>query len=313
MNPTRSDLTASIVITTKNRKEDLRVALASALEQRSVKEILVIDDGSTDGTADLVRAEFPTVRLERFHVSSGYIVQRNRGARLATGSVIVSMDDDAAFTSPHTVEQTLADFGDPRIAAVAIPFVNVKYGPEVHQRAPTAELTYICDRFIGTAHALRRDVFLAVGGYREVLFHQGEESDLCLRMLDRGYLVRLGNAAPIHHFESPNRDRTRMDVYGKRNLILFAWQNVPMPHLGLHLLGSTLKGTMHGIRNHTLPNTLRGLAMGFRDVSRGLAGRKPISRASYRLMRELKRRGQIPLSEIEATLPSLRSDHQEET
>src|SRR5215204_4542729 len=117
---------ATVLITSKNRKEELRVAIASALEQTAKPEVLVIDDGSTDGTSDLVRTEFAQVNLHRFEQSEGLIVQRNRGAELAAGEFVLSMDDDAIFSSPHVVEQTLADFDHPGIGAVAIPFINVR-------------------------------------------------------------------------------------------------------------------------------------------------------------------------------------------
>ena len=83
----------------------------------------------------------------------------------------------------------------------------------VRQRAPDPSAVWVTDRFIGTAHAVRRDVFLACGGYREFLVHQGEEGDFCIRMLAGGHHVRLGNSDPIHHFESPRRDFRRMDYY----------------------------------------------------------------------------------------------------
>ena len=62
---------ATVVITTKNRKNDLMVAVKSALNQTAAPEVLVVDDGSTDGTADLIRSEFPTVRVDRHEVVRG--------------------------------------------------------------------------------------------------------------------------------------------------------------------------------------------------------------------------------------------------
>src|SRR4051812_19167164 len=127
---------ATIVITTRNRKEELARAVASALTQTVACEVLVVDDGSTDGTADLVRREFPAVRVVRCDESAGYIVRRNQAASLARAPVVVSIDDDATFPSPRTVEQSLADFDHPRVGAVAVPFVNVWDGPAVLQAAP---------------------------------------------------------------------------------------------------------------------------------------------------------------------------------
>src|SRR5436309_15491076 len=100
---------ASVVIITRNRKEELLVAVQSALSQATQPEVLVIDDGSDDSTSEMVRSEFPTVRVERSKVSRGYIFQRNRAALLANGEVIFSIDDDAKFSSANVIEQTLQD------------------------------------------------------------------------------------------------------------------------------------------------------------------------------------------------------------
>src|SRR5262245_18132055 len=114
----------SIVITTKNRKESLRRTIVSAVKQTVPVEVLVVDDGSTDGTSDMVAAEFSQVRLERAHASRGLIVQRTRAARMSSADVIISIDDDAIFSSPWVVEQTLEAFGHPRVAAIAIPYIE---------------------------------------------------------------------------------------------------------------------------------------------------------------------------------------------
>ena len=260
---------ASVVITTKNRKEELLKAVESAMGQSGLLEVIVIDDGSTDGAAEAVlemlkedlttastenteeqaglrlagqagaafsnpspselmqdsentslirsaggpaslhatshalrakaleaqaldprrstldpqSAAKPLLRLIRHKVSAGYIVRRNEGARVAKGDVIFSLDDDAVFSSSLVVEQTLRDFSHPRIGAVAIPYIEPHKANKEMQRAPTREDVWITASYIGTAHAVRRDVFLALGGYREHLVHQGEEGDFCIRML----------------------------------------------------------------------------------------------------------------------------------
>src|SRR5436190_4766669 len=104
----------SIVITTKNRKDDLRRALISAFAQDPSSEVIVVDDASSDGTAEMVAREFPAVHLIRSLESRGYIVQRNRAAALARGHYILSIDDDAEFSSRSVVSKTLSDFDHPR-------------------------------------------------------------------------------------------------------------------------------------------------------------------------------------------------------
>ncbi|MGD0540754.1 MAG: glycosyltransferase [Tepidisphaeraceae bacterium] len=290
---------ATVIITTKNRKDDLRKAVASALDQDARPGVLVIDDGSTDGAGEMIRAEFPTVQLVRAEESLGYIVQRNRGASLAQTAVIVSIDDDAAFSSPRVVSQTLAEFTDPRIAAVAIPYINIHQENVLRQSAPDERGIFVTASFVGTAHALRRELFVRLGGYREFLFHQGEEEDYCIRMLAAGYVVRLGRADPIHHFESPRRDRKRMDLYGRRNNVLFAWCNVPLVNLPGRLLAATLNGLRQGIRQRNMLRMMRGLMMGYAAIFRYWGERSPVPVPAYRAFRRLGGRSSVQLSVAE--------------
>jgi glycosyltransferase involved in cell wall biosynthesis len=298
---------ATVVITTKNRLADLRNAVASALAQDVPVEVLVVDDGSTDGTADAIRSEFPGVRVQREEVSRGYIVRRNEAAKLASAPIVVSIDDDATFPSTQTVRQTLAQFDHPRIGAVAIPFIDVNKNSGIRNRAQTDSGVWISASYTGTAHALRRDVFLSLGGYRESLFHQGEESDYCARMFGAGYVVRLGTADPIHHFESPRRDFRRMDLFGRRNDVLFAWHNVPMPAMLAHVVGTTVNGTLFGFKVKRPLRMMHGLAKGWMSIPAEWSNRKPLSRATYTLLRHIRKSPRpLQLQDVESQLPPMR-------
>ena len=279
--------TATVVITTKNRRDELRNAVRSALTQADLKEVLVIDDGSTDGTADLIRSEFSGVRLIRHDQSRGYIVCRNEAAREATGDIVISIDDDAVFTAPGMISRVVAAFDRDDIGAVAIPYSDVNQGPAVYQCAPETTTPFVTNTFKGTAHALRRDVFLKVGSYREYLFHQGEESDFCIRMLAAGYVVRLGTGEPLHHFESPKRSFSRMDYFGPRNAILFVWQNVPFPILLIHLPATVGKLMMLTFNPSRFLTRLRGVIGGLGACLR--FPRVPVSSHVYAAWRRLQR------------------------
>jgi GT2 family glycosyltransferase len=299
-------LTASVVITTRNRRDDLRVCLHSTLTQSPLPEIIVVDDASTDGTAAMVASEFPQVVLLHHPQMKGYIVGRNEAAWRATGSVIVSLDDDAAFSAPNIVRDTLAGFDEPRVGAVAIPYIDVHRTPAVRQQAPDPEQPYVTNTFIGTAHAVRRELFMRLGGYREHLFHQGEESDFCIRMLAAGYVVRLGSSDPIHHFESPRRDFRRMDMFGPRNALLFIHQNVPMPAAAIRLItavGGLLTWTLSPSR---LVTRARGIGAGFAAMLR--YPRQPVAASVHALWRRQQTSAApLTLSQIAAELPPMQS------
>ena len=170
---------ATIVIVTKNRKKESRDAVRSALEEEGRIEAFVIDDGSTDGTAEMIREEFPNVRLDGVDKSRGYIVQTNCAAELVSSPILFSIDDDAAFSSPLTVQQTLEEFDHPRVGAVSIPSIDVNQpGQPYFRHPPTDDAIWAVSAYRGTAHAIRVDLFSSLGGYKVSFIHQGEEGAL---------------------------------------------------------------------------------------------------------------------------------------
>ena len=243
----------SIIITTKNRKDELAKALVSALNQNAY-EVIVWDDGSTDGTADFVAQHFASVQLVRSDVSVGLINARNRLAQIATGDLLFSIDDDAVFSEVGIVSEIAAQFVDDRIAAIAIPLINVNQSQKVLQKAQSAGATEPIRQFIGTAHALRRDVFLKVGGYPDYLGRQEEELHLAAELYRHGYKIVKGHSDPIHHFESVSRSRPEEAYREARNLWLFALRYAPIWALLPHLAGSAVNVLRHrrGFRQHVL-------------------------------------------------------------
>jgi GT2 family glycosyltransferase len=284
---------ATVVITTRNRKEDLRRAIQSCLEQDTDIEVLVFDDASTDGTSDMVQREFPNVRLLRTEQRVGYIALRNRGFEIANGEIVFSIDDDARFTDRSTVRQALQAFAeDATLGALALRYTEPNrtarqgYMPEVPSGTQLRN-------YIGCAHAIRVDAVKKMGGYREYLVHQGEERDLCLRMLDAGYAVRYLPTPPIIHEPNQVRDHSRLFYLGHRNTFLFDILNVPLPSLLWRLPADIVLLIKHRITLRALPlrimNTIRSLAACLWFLPK----RAPVSRETYRLYKSLPTHGAV--------------------
>ncbi|MDK3256763.1 glycosyltransferase family 2 protein [Blastococcus capsensis] len=100
----------SVVIPTKNRRMLLRTSLAGVLAQRDVDlEVVVVDDGSTDGTADALTAMGdPRVRVLRHPASQGVVAARNRGLAASTGDWVAFCDDDDLWAPDKLVQQLAA-------------------------------------------------------------------------------------------------------------------------------------------------------------------------------------------------------------
>lgn len=285
----------TIGITTKNRPEALRACLESLESLRDLPiEILVFDDGSEPPADVPVPAGLPSVRVLRETTAPGYIVGRNRLARAANAPNVLLLDDDTKVFSRESVEQALAVFAaDPLVAAVAFAQAEAD-GSLWPARMQPSPVSYSCivPSFIGFAHLLRRDVFLALGGYREDFIYYGEEKDFCLRLLDAGYrTVYLPGAGVGHLPAKSGRSQTRYLRFVVRNDCLNALYNDPLPRVfwTVPVRYALYFRMRRGWRIHDP----WGWIWVAREVAvhslRAVFRRRPVSRATIRLWRSLKK------------------------
>lgn len=278
---------ASVVIVTHNRDAELSACLSSLRGQSVPLDVIVMDDKGGRDTRLIVEEAYPGARY--FHVASkrGPAFQRNRGVEAARCEFVVSLDDDTELIDTSTVERTLQDFDNQQIAAVGIPFINVRISDELNHTSSDKDGRL--HAFVGAAHAVRRTAFLEVKGFREHFFYMGEEGDLCLRLLENGYTVKAGSAPPLHHFESPRRDSKMAARCGRKNDILFCWHNVPHPYFAPNLISTVINGVRFGAANGHLEWHIGGLIAGFRAIFFHRRERAPVSLQTFRTFRRLKR------------------------
>ena len=130
---------------------------------------------------------------------------------------------------------------------------------------PDAEHVWVGHKFTGAAQALRRDVFLQLGGFRESLVHFGEEDDYCIRLLAAGYVTRQGRADPAFHKLSPVRNRRRERHDAVRNVIYWSWLNVPAWRIVPQLAVLTAREALYAVKYRMPWVTLKGILGGYRD------------------------------------------------
>lgn len=284
----------SVVITTRGRHEELRKALRSCFDQTDVEfEVLVYDDGSTDGTAEMVNAEFPEVRLFSDSVSVGYIVLRNRGFNDAFGTFVVSIDDDAWFTDSKTLSKAVEEFSKfPEAAALALRYTepNRREIQGFMAELPTGT-RLSC--YIGCAHIIRREIAIELGGYREFLIHQGEERDLCIRLIEHGYAVVYSKTPVIVHDPSPKRDFNRLAYLGVRSTLLFNLLNVPFPIVLYRMPLDMFQLFAHRLSFRQVPQRCLYITRAILSVMLFLPKRQAVSLTAYRIYRSLPMHGAV--------------------
>jgi glycosyltransferase involved in cell wall biosynthesis len=99
------DVMAMIGIATRNRYETAQTAIESAQAQEPPGEVIFVDDAPDDGTSEMIRRRFPTVRLIRSEQRIGLIEGRMRIFREATTPIVCIIDGDATFSTPAVVRQ----------------------------------------------------------------------------------------------------------------------------------------------------------------------------------------------------------------
>lgn len=277
---------ASCVITTRNRRDDTLLAVGSCFAQdfREI-EVLVFDDVSDDGTVSAVKDRFPRARVFGNTERSNYIVRRNRGFAEAQGKYVFSLDDDAYFSQPDIVARIVKTFeSDPLIGAIAIPYV------EPLNRRSLSSLAHPfrgkagdeLRSYVGCAHAVRRDVALALGGYREFFVHQHEERDFCLRLRSAGWRIVYGDSGYVIHTVNPKREAEHAMLYGGRNQILFETLNIPFPDLFWRIPRVCWGMIRYRFSWKTLPLKLRAIKEGLIETALRWRLRSPVDRTFYR-------------------------------
>ncbi|MBX7196995.1 MAG: bifunctional polysaccharide deacetylase/glycosyltransferase family 2 protein, partial [Sandaracinaceae bacterium] len=191
----------SVVIPAYNEAKVIERTILSVLASRGVSvEVLVMDDGSTDDTADVVSRAFyfePRVKLHKLK-NGGKARALNEGFALASHEVVVALDADTLFL-PDTIVELARKFDDPRVAAVAgraavgntSAFVArwqaLEYviGQSVERRA--WHLLGVVSVVPGAVGAWHRDAVLAVGGFGTDTL--AEDCDLTITLQVHGWRV----------------------------------------------------------------------------------------------------------------------------
>lgn len=184
--------TVSAVISSWNKRDDLRENLDALRKQtRLPDEIVLVDNRSTDGSIEMVRAEYPEVRLVVMPDSSyGACETFNIGFATSRGDFIAILDDDVRLP-PDWIERMLARMleEDETIAILSCKVVEPGM-PDSYRNHPEVNRERYMATFRGCSSLARRAPLEKAGFYEERLFIYGNERDLTARLMNRGYRVK---------------------------------------------------------------------------------------------------------------------------
>ena len=261
---------ASVVIPNWNGRDLLEKYLPSiveALARNPENEIVVVDNGSTDGSAEFLRERYPHVNLVALPENLGFGGGSNAGFRAAKNDVVVLLNSDMRV-APDFLEPLLEGFRDPEVFAVSCQIFfsdPAKLREETgltqgwwqdgglrvrHRIDPAVDDLFPCFYGGGGSCAFDRRKFLELGGFDELLapFYL-EDTDLGYMAWKRGWKVLYQPRSIVfHEHRGTIGKRFREDQIQavlKKNYLLFCWKNIHdwrllLPHFFFAWAGAVL-------------------------------------------------------------------------
>jgi GT2 family glycosyltransferase len=296
----------SVVVLTRNRVALLRQTLQSVLAQQLTEcEVLVVDNGSDDSTATVVRQEFPSVQVIELGENTG-IRGRNVGFRAARAPLILSLDDDIELDDPGTLLRLVQRFASQAdLGALSLKICEDEaleefaahhwWHPPARESAQASE--FPTEHINEAAVAFRAEALARCGYYYEDLFWGGEEWDLVLGMIDAGYDVRYFPVAVRHLAPrgSLNEKADPRHVLLVRNRCWIALRRLPLLSALAFALPRLMLWAGRAIRYGYVREYLAGVSGLVRALPQLLRERAPIAARTRARLARIRSQARGPL------------------
>ena len=189
----------TVMIATRDRAPELQRTLELLRQQQyEPLEIVVVDDGSRGEMEPVVRKLWPQATVIRHDESRGQCQRRNDGFAASQGEFILQLDDDCCFTKPGDLGAAVQYLAErPAAGAVVFDLYNGSVLPDTLR--PSSAKAGCVGSFVGAAILFRADAVRQTAGYRAFYQAQGEEGELALQLIAKGWQILYCPSILAHH------------------------------------------------------------------------------------------------------------------
>ncbi len=251
----RTDRT-TVVIPNYNGIEYMENCLASLLEGSAIPEVIVVDNGSADGSCGLIRERFPAVRLIELGENTGFCHAVNVGIRKADTEFVFLLNNDTTVEKSCVEELEKALEASPKLFCAGAKMINMKFPEKIDDAGdfycalgwafargrdePASK--YQRDERIFSACAgaalYRREYLLEIGLFDEAHFAYLEDVDAGYRANIHGFRNLLASKALVYHAGSATsgsrHNRFKVEL-SSRNSVYLVYKNMPVAQLLINL------------------------------------------------------------------------------
>ncbi len=218
------------------------VIAAQKNPENEISEIIIVDDGSSDQSVSLIKAEFPLIRLIKHSVNRGFPAAANTGVRSARNELVCLLNTDV-LPSVNFLESIQRLFRYKRLFAVSLNEEGYSWAKSFfkdgfvgHRPGVATEKTHSTFWVSGGSGVFRRNIWNSLGGFDEKLLSPfyWEDLDLSYRAQKRGYVVLWDPNAKVTHEHESTVSKLRKGYVNRireRNQLLFIWKNITSPRL----------------------------------------------------------------------------------
>jgi len=218
----------SVIVVTYNTATLIERCLASVLAATGVTaDIRVVDNASSDGTAAVVRRDFPSIPCVENRENTGFAAANNQVLPDCTGRYVLFLNPDTEVKPSSLAAMVSFMDGHPAVglagARIVYPdgtpqwSVAYQYPSERYAREELRHLPGEIACVLGAAMIARADLVRTLGGFDDDYFLYGEDQDLCLRIRRAGFAIGVvDHAVVIHHGGHSEKDTQPAEVWKKK-------------------------------------------------------------------------------------------------
>lgn len=228
----------SIVIPNWNGIEKLPKSLPEVMKVKFVDEIVISDDGSTDGSVEYIKKNFPTIKLYQRSKNGGFSSNVNDGVKFASGDLIFLLNSDA-IPEKNCLLSVFPHFEDPKVFGVGCntgdswSWAKFKRGYFRHfgvkGKVKKAHQTLWAG---GGSSVFRKQIWDELGGLDQLFnpFYE-EDLDIGYRATKRGYVNLFEPDSLVEHYKQSgvikeNFSESTIARIAQRNQLIFIWKNI---------------------------------------------------------------------------------------